>query len=157
VSLLAAAKGNNLTAIMHLLVLHELNKMHVNQHFNIEKIFPEKTVLLEKRGRERLGRFDFLVRTKDKTIGIEVLSRPTKGKLREKLPYAESVDEFIFVLPENSLLLYRKPFKRLMHEQARSLSFPNEFNSEKLQAWLITMPQGQFTEKKRFSKVFNVK
>jgi hypothetical protein len=157
VGLLAETNGNNVTKLMHLLVRHELNRMHLSRDLKIELIAPEKPVLLEKNSRERQGRFDFLVRAQDRTIGIEVLSRPTKGKLKQKLPYAESVDEFIFVLPENALQLYRKQEKKLMHEQARPLFFPPEFGSGKLRAWLLSMPQGQFVEKSLFSRIFNVK
>ena len=147
--------GNNYLKLMHLVVFHELNKISLSDR-KIEEICPEKTVLLEKRGKECVGRFDFLVREKDKTVGIEVLGRPTKGKMKQKLAYAESVDEFIFAIPENSLELYRK-HKKLMHEQARPSFFPEEFNNKKLKTWLIDLPRGKISEKGCINKFFNVK
>jgi hypothetical protein len=155
VGLLPEPNNDSLPKLMHLVVLHELNRMRFVQQLSIENIVAEKRVLLEKNGRPRMGRFDFFVRTKNTTIGIEVLSRPTKGKMKEKLAYAKKVDKFIFVLPANSLQLYKKSKKRF-HEQARLLSFPPEFNSGKLYAWLLALPEGTLTEKKRFNRLFNV-
>lgn len=149
--------NNNTAKLMHLVVLHELNKMNLLGQTKIQSIAPEKTVLLEKNGKECQGRFDFLVKTKSKLIGIEVITRPTKGKLKEKLPYTESVDEFVFVLPENSMQLYRKRSKKIMKELARASSFPKEFNNPKLFAWLLEMPKGKIREKARFNRLFNVK
>lgn len=73
---------------MHLQVFYELNRMRVQRDPEIVSISPEKTVLVEKNGVEREGKFDFLVQTGQKTIGIEVLTRPSQGKLKEKLVYA---------------------------------------------------------------------
>jgi hypothetical protein len=146
--------GNSLTKLLHLLVFHELHKMRIKKDPEIVSITPEKTVLLEKKGQERAGRFDFLVQAKDRIIGIEVLTRPSKGKLRQKLAYASEVDEFIFVLPETSLGLYRKKnlngYKRL----APKNFLGKEFNNPKLKIWLVDCQHGRITEKGKFEKVF---
>jgi len=142
---------------MHLLVFNELNRLRVKRQPEIVSITPEKSVLLEKNGREREGRFDFLVRAKDKTIGVEVLTRPSQGKLKEKLAYAQEVDEFVFALPSDSLGLYRKKklngFKRL----APKKFLGKEFLDRKLKVWLLDCRQGLVSEKGPFFKIFDVK
>ena len=149
--------GNSLTKLMHLLVFHELNKMRVRKQPEILSISPEKTVLLEKHGRKRQGRFDFLVRAKGKTIGIEVLTRPSQGKLKEKLAYEREVDEFIFAVPIDALDFYRKKrmngFKRIVGKRFLG----KEFNNPKLRVWLLDCRQGMVKEKGSFSKIFDVK
>jgi len=149
--------GNSLTKFMHLLVFHELNRMRVKGQEKIISIQPEKTVLLEKDGVERQGRFDFLVLAKDKTLGIEVLTRPSQGKLREKLAYAKEVDQFVFALPENSLGLYRKKKANGLKRIAPKKFLSKEFSDQKLQAWLVDCRQGKITEKGSFEKIFEVK
>jgi hypothetical protein len=142
---------------MHLVVFHELNKMRVNKQPEIFGILPEKTVLLEKHGSEREGRFDFLVQAKNKTIGIEVLTRPSQGKLKAKLPYAKEVDEFVFVLPHDGLEFYRRKklngFKRVAPKKFLS----KEFADPKLQVWLLDYKQGLISEKGKFSEIFEIK
>lgn len=149
--------GNSLTKLMHLLVFHELNKMRVKKQPEILSISPEKTVLLEKHGVERQGRFDFLVQTRNRTIGIEVLTRPSQGKLKEKLAYAREVDEFIFAVPSDALGFYRKKrmngFKRIVGKRFLG----KEFNNPKLRVWLLDCRQGLVKEKSSFSKIFDVK
>ncbi len=143
--------------MMHLLVFHHLNKMRCKRQPEIFSIAPEKTVLLEKHGREVEGRFDFLVRARGKAIGIEVLTRPTQGKMREKLAYANQVDEFIFALPHDSLGLYRKKrlngFKRI----APKKFLGKEFADKKLRVWLLDCRQGRIAEKGLIKKIFDVK
>ncbi len=145
------------TAWMHLLVFHELNRMRVNHEMQIQQILPEKTVLLTKNGSARPGRFDFLVQTKDKSIGIEVLTRPSQGKLKEKLAYASEVDEFVFVIPEHSLEFYRKPENNLLKSKARPSFFGKEFTNPKIKAWIVDLANGQILQKSIFSKLFNTK
>jgi hypothetical protein len=142
---------------MHLVVFNELNRMRAQKQPEIIAITPEKTVLLEKNGMERQGRFDFLVRTSGKAIGVEVLSRPSHGKLRQKLAYSREVDEFIFAIPADSMEFYRKRklngFKRVAHKKFLG----REFSDPKLKVWLVDCRQGMVTEKASFSKIFEVR
>ena len=143
---------------MHLYTKHELHRMHILNKLRIERIIPEQDVLLDKEKRKTpfLGRYDFLVETRNnKFIGIEVLSRPTRGKLKEKLAYAKYVDEFIFVLPENSMEFYRKPKTKIFHRHARPSFLGKEFSSPTLYVWLIDLRKG-FVEKGRLDRIFNV-
>jgi len=138
------------------MVFHELNRQRVNNPPEHIAIHPEKTVLLEKHGVERKGRFDFLVQTKDKTIGIEVLTRPSQGKMKEKLAYANEVDEFIFVIPSQSMGLYRKHKTNGLKSIAHKKFLDKEFNEPKLRVWMIDCSQGKIEEKGPFSKIFEV-
>lgn len=142
---------------MHLAVFHELQRMRVNKNPELLEISPEKTVLLEKQGKERQGRFDFLVQAKGRAIGIEVLTRPSKGKLKAKLPYASEVDEFIFVLPHDSMEFYRKRKMNGFKRAAPKKFLSSEFSSPKLQAWLLDYSNGKIAEKGAFSRLFEVK
>ncbi len=142
---------------MHLIVFHELQKMRVNNQLQIMDIALEKTVLLEKQGRERQGRFDFLVQAKNKTIGIEVLTRPSQGKLKSKLPYSNEVDEFIFVLPHDSMEFYRKKKMNGFKRRAPKKFFSQDFSNKKLKAWMLDCKQAKITEKGSFRKIFEVK
>ncbi len=150
--------GNNKTNLMHLYAFNELNKMHLNQVLEIKKICPEQTVLINSKNNSCLneGRFDFLVETKEnKIIGIEVLTRPSKGKMKNKLRYASEADEFIFVLPFNSMEFYRKQ-KKVFHKKSKQKFFGKEFSKKNLFVWLLNLKEGKFTEKQLFSKIFNV-
>ncbi|MFH1663999.1 MAG: hypothetical protein ABH986_04305 [archaeon] len=135
--------------------------MHVINELEIKKICPEQSVLIHSKTNScdsNQGRFDFLVETKqNKLIGIEVLTRPTKGKMKSKLRYASEADEFIFVIPFNSMEFYRKPTQKVFHKKAKLKFFGKEFSDKNLFAWLLDLHNGKFTEKKEFSKVFNVK
>jgi len=146
---------------MHLYTFHELNKMHLNQILEIKKICPEQTVLIHSKNNPFCvngGKFDFLVETKNnKLIGMEVLTRPSKGKMKNKLRYAKEADEFVFVLPFNSMEFYRKPTTKIFHKKAKLKFFGKEFNQKNLFVWLLDLSKGIFTEKKPFSKLFNVK
>ena len=84
-----------------------------------------------------------------------MLSRPTRGKLKEKLAYAKYVDEFIFVLPENSMEFYRRPKTKIFHKNARMNFLGKEFASPALFVWLIDLRKG-FVEKGRLDRIFNV-
>jgi hypothetical protein len=144
---------------MHLVVFHELQRMHANSIVCLERIVPEQNVLLEclHGNCEREGRFDFLVGEKNgKTIGFEILSRPSQGKMKQKLSYAKEVDEFVFVVPSNSLELYlkkpKKPFKNL----ARQKFFSKEFSEKKISVWLLDIIQGVVEKKALFSEIFAV-
>ncbi len=143
--------------MMHLLVFHELNRMRILRQPEILSIAPEKTVLLEKKGREREGRFDFLVQGKAKTIGVEVLTRPSQGKMREKLAYAKEVDEFIFAIPEDSMGFYRKRDSNGLKRLVGKKFFGKEFKDAKLKVWLLDCGQGKVVEKGLFYKIFEVK
>jgi len=142
---------------MHSLVFHELQRQRINKSPEILSIIPEKTVLLEKKGAEREGRFDFLVEAKGKTIGFEVLTRPSQGKLKQKLAYANEVDEFVFALPHDSMGLYRKTelngFKRI----GRKKFLSKEFSNPKLKVWLLDCKNRAVLEKGFFPEIFSVK
>lgn len=140
--------------MMHFYTMHELRKDSLLGK-RIAHIAPEQGVLIDKKG-QRAGKFDFLVRLEGNGLaGFEVLTRPTKGKLKAKLPYAQSVDEFIFVLPEGALDFYRKRAGKPFKVHARPKSFPAEFSDQKLRAWLFDVKARKFSEKGRFSEVFN--
>ena len=142
---------------MHFLTLHELHKMHANQELNIKKIIPESQVILHKHHSMRKGSFDFLVETLDKKIiGFEVLTRPSAGKLKEKLVYANEVDEFVFVLPYSDLEFYQIPRQKVFHKQIRRSSFQKLFNNKKLSAWMLNISDSHFVLKDKFNKIFNV-
>lgn len=143
-----------------MLTLHELFRMDHSGELKFKRIIPEQDVVLSNNSpsnNSKKGRFDFLVETLDgEFIGFEVLSRPSRGKLKEKLSYAEQCDRFVFVLPKNALEFYRKPKGKIFHKKARLKFFEKEFAAENLFAWILDTEKGAFTEKKRFSKIFNV-
>lgn len=150
------SSGNKMAWLMYLYTQTELHKMHVKNEKPVSRIVPEQSVLIEKRSRKREGRYDFFVETeKGKTLGIEVLTRPTQGKMKEKLAYAKNVDEFVFVVPHNSLNFYRKPKAEPIKRTVRLKSLGREFSSPKLSAWLFD-PRKGIVEKGSFSKLFNV-
>ncbi len=144
---------------MHLYTFNELNKMHLNNELEIKKICPEQSVLIHSKNNSNLcneGRFDFLVETKQsKIIGMEVLTRPSKGKMKNKLRYAREADEFIFVLPLNSMEFYRKPEKKGFPKKVKSKFFGREFSDKNLFVWLLDLKKG-FIIKNSFNKIFNV-
>lgn len=144
---------------MHLYTFNELNKMHLKQELELKKIQPEQTVLIHSKKNSFLsnqGKFDFLVETKEnKLIGMEVLTRPSKGKMKDKLRYAKEADEFIFVLPFNAMEFYRKQ-KKVFHKKAKLKFFGKEFSDKNLFVWLLDLKNGKFTEKNVFNKIFNV-
>lgn len=153
----SAINGNSLTRKMHELTFRELDKMRLESNGDVLEISPEKSVILAKNGKPREGRFDFLVVKGNKKIGIEVLTRPSKGKLRAKLPYANEADEFIFVLPKDSLNFYKNPKGKVFHSWKKVNSFGREFSSNSLKAWLLDSENEKFVEKGLFREVFNVK
>ena len=131
--------------------------MELLNSLQIKSILVEQPVLLEKRGL-RAGSFDFLIETKTgKAIGIEVLTRPSKGKLKGKLPYSLEVDEFVFVLPSSSLEFYQKKEKKGFRSYARANAFSREFNKPNLKAWLFDVQEKAFQKKDIFNRIFNVK
>lgn len=135
----------------------ELQKPSDFPEFTPKKILAEKSVLIEKHGLKE-GKFDFLVQTHEKKlVGVEVLTRPTHGKLRQKLAYAKKTDEFIFVLLHNSLGFYRKKEKNGLSSSTRKKFLSPEFASEKIFAWLFDPIEKKFVSKQNFPKEFNVK
>lgn len=145
---------------MHFYTLHELKRMHLCGKQALCRVVPEQEVLLNASRRRRqkkpqAGRFDFLVECKNgKYLGIEVLTRPSKGKMLEKLRYAEQVDEFVFVLPSNAMLLYQKPRTKVFHKKHRGNALPKEFADKKLIAWMFDLNEKKFVEKDRMGRVF---
>ncbi len=150
--------GNRLTSLLHLYTRHELNKMHFFER-RLVRVVAEKATLLpgDQRHAARKGRFDFFVETFDgKKIGIEVLTRPTEGKLKEKLAYAKDVDEFVFVLPDGSLNTHRKPKGKVFHKQDRSKPLSRVFDRRGLWAWLFDLHDQRFSVKDKFANVYRV-
>ncbi|MCX6802215.1 MAG: hypothetical protein NT067_03810 [Candidatus Diapherotrites archaeon] len=145
--------GNNLTKRMHRLTLKELERMGREKDLVIGSIEEEKRTMLPL---ERKGSYDFLVESGKGLIGIEVMTRPTKGKLKEKLRYKGSVDLFVFVLSSNCLGLYRKTQKHGLPCRARPKFFPADFRPDEIMVWLLDATRGQFTEKGAFAEIFNV-
>ena len=142
---------------MHELTFQELNKMRIAGHGTVKEISPEKDVIISKNGKLREGSFDFLLVVGTKRIGIEILTRPSKGKLKQKLFYADEVDEFIFVLPENSLNFYKILKGKAFNNWKKINYFGKEFSSDFLKVWLLDTEKGEFVEKGIFKSIFNVK
>lgn len=144
---------------MHYLTLQEIKKCYSNPEFCFVK--PEQTVILEplrENGSERKGKFDFLLETsRHEIIGFEILTRPSKGKMKKKLSYLKEAQKFVFVLPANALEFYRRPEEKKFIKLSKLHYFPEEFNSSKLSAWLLDLKEKKFVKKTQFSKAFNVK
>jgi len=85
------------------------------------------------------------------------MTRPTKGKLKEKLRYRAMVDKYIFVMPSNALGIYRKTKKKGYSRKTRPKYFPKEFKDTGLRAWLLDARKEKFTKKGAFHEIFNVK
>jgi len=143
---------------MHKLTLEEIKKCYSNPSLCFVK--PEQTVILEplrENGVERKGRFDFLVETgRHETIGFEVLTRPSKGKMKRKLSYSNEVQKFVFVLPAGALALYKRQKKKPFVKALPKNCFPKQFNSPSIYAWLLDVKEKKFSEKAELSKLFNV-
>lgn len=135
----------------------ELLKSSAFPKFYPKNVTPEKTVVLNENP-VREGRFDFFVETLEgKLIGAEVLSRPSKGKLLQKLAYTKQVDEFIFVLPKNALELYRKKKKNGLHSSTRKKFLPQELGSKKIFVWLFDQENKNFSTKNELAGEYNIK
>lgn len=121
----------------------------------LKKIEPEKNVQLSG---PRKGSFDFLAQTKDgKQIGIEILTRASKGKMKKKLDYAKRVDEYVFVIPDHILDGYKKHEKKGLKSMIREKFFPKEFDAKNIFVWVFDLEKCVFSQKKPFSKIFNTK
>ena len=147
----------DLTDLMTLRTIQTLQQWRQSKAFPIHSVKTEQTVVLQSSGREKAGRFDFLIEMENgELVGIEVLSRPTKGKLKAKLAYSEGVDKFVFVLPHDSMELYQNPKKSIYKKNAKH-ALGREFNSPKLFVWPFHTHLKQFFQQQSFSKWFNVK
>lgn len=118
-----------------------------------EKLFAEYAVLLPN---GRKGSYDFLAKQNGLIIGFEIMNRPTKGKLKEKLAYLNGVDRYIFVLPVASFELYKKQPLGCFGTLTRPKFFPKEFANKKLFVWLCSIDENKIVVQGRFEKVFNV-
>ncbi len=118
-----------------------------------EKIFSEFAVLLPNGKR---GSYDFLIECNGSKIGFELMCRPTKGKLKEKLVYINGVNKYVFVLPAESFELYKKRCASCFESLTRPKYFPKEFANKKLFVWLCSLEEKRIVTQARFSKVFNV-
>lgn len=149
--------GNMTTALMHLLTYHELQTMRVNQKWPIQRITSEKAVMLDfsRHNDAREGKFDFYVETPQKTIGFEVLTRPTKGKILKKMVYKDEVDEFVFVIPHDALLPYQQT-ENNHGWKVRPRFLPKEFGQKGLYVWLVDLDEKRITVKQPFTRLYNV-
>lgn len=136
---------------MHALTFSELKKLNL---LSSEVQLPE-VAEIPLLSATQAGVYDFYFKSNGKIVGMEILTRPSKGKLKQKLFYADYVDEFIFVLPVTSFEFY-KIFKFSSLAKARPSYFSKEFNSDKLFVWLLDLEICEFTVKSRFNKVFHV-
>lgn len=151
--------SNGLGLKMHVLTLHELNRMRVHKKMPISRVAEEETVILGKKSQNgwKQGSFDFMVHLDNgKRIGVEVLARPTHGKLKRKLAYLPHVDQFVFVIPHLSLEAYfkhaRKPYRNRVHERFLDQAFADS----RLHVWLLDVKNQAFEAKQPFNKIFNV-
>ena len=155
--------GNATTALMHLLVWTELQRMRVNGVWPIRRMTQEQTVLLDgghlshrtHTHSDREGKFDFYVETQKKTVGFEVLTRPTKGKILKKMAYGKEVDDFVFILPEDALMPYQKTLP-IHGWKVRPKYLPPEFAQKGLFVWLVDLEERRIAAKKPFTAIYNV-
>ena len=105
---------------------------------------------------DRIGSYDFLAEYNGLKVGFEIMCRPTKGKLKEKLRYLDFVDKYIFVLPAGSFELYRKQRMKGFAPSTRPRFFPKEFASKKLFVWLCSLDEKRIIARARFNRIFNV-
>ncbi len=155
--------GNATTALMHLLVWTELQRMRVNQVWPIKRMTQEQTVLLDGGHQphrththsDREGKFDFFVETEKRTVGFEVLTRPTKGKILKKMAYGKEVDDFVFILPQDALMPYMKT-PRVHGWKVRPKFLPSEFAQKGLYVWLVDLEHRRIAAKKPFSAIYCV-
>ncbi|MDZ4256649.1 MAG: hypothetical protein U1C71_03510 [archaeon] len=148
--------GNHTTALMHLLAWTELHRLRVTQTWSITKIRAEQTVILHPTSHDqREGKFDFYAETPTKTIGFEVLTRPSKGKLLKKFIYRPEVDEFVFILPNDALSKYRRKERFGRRVQSHFL-LPSQFGERGLFVWLIDLQDRRIVAKEPFFKIYNV-
>ncbi len=119
-----------------------------------EKLFVEYAVSLPN---GRKGSYDFLIEHNGTRIGFELMSRPTKGKLKEKLAYLHNVDKYIFVFPMASFELYKRQQINCFTALTRPKFFPEDFSNKKLYVWLCSIDEKRIVTQARFEKIFNVK
>lgn len=149
--------GNSTTALMHLLTWNELHRLRVNAEWPITKMKAEQKVLVNFAGQRnpKAGAFDFYVETPRKSIGFEVLTRPSKGKMLRKISYHNEVDEFVFVIPHDSLLPYQRT-ETAHGFHVRSKALPSEFSRKGLYIWLVDLAEQRIIKRAPISKVYHV-
>jgi len=141
---------------MHEIVFKELRAPHAKDNLGITAVLEEAPVLLDRRGSHCMGKFDFLAETKNGFVGFEVLARPTKRKILEKMAYADTVDKFVFVFPEGSLNLYRKPSKKTFVKRSKLNRLEKKFARKNVLVWMLDVYSKTFTQKGGIAEVFNV-
>lgn len=149
--------GNSTTALMHLLTWNELHRLRVNEEWPITKMTAEQKVWVNfpRQRNPKEGAFDFYVETPKKSIGFEVLTRPSRGKMQRKIPYGNEVDEFVFVIPHDSLLPYQKTdAPHGFH--VRSKALPKEFGKKGLYVWLVDLGEQRIVKRAPLSKIYHV-
>ncbi len=149
--------GNSTTALMHLLTWHEIQRLRITREWDIKKMKAEQTVLVNfaRHKTPKEGKFDFYVETPKKTIGFEVLTRPSKGKMLRKISYGNEVDEFVFVIPHDSLLPYQLTEKNHGFH-VRSKALPKEFGKKGIYVWLVDLGEQRILVKAPFHKVYYI-
>jgi len=138
---------------MHSILRKELKKAFSTDK-SVKLIAEEWQVKLNKK---QFGSFDFFVKFIDnKTIGFEVLGRPSLNKLKAKLKYLPFVDKYVFVLPSDSFSFYRKPTQKIFFKEFIPKSFPLIFSNKKIFVWLLDLKNKEVIKKELFSRIFNV-
>lgn len=150
--------GNSTTVLMHLLTWTELQRMRVNQIWNIRRMAAEQSVLLDSGNpnKPKKGKFDFYVETPSKTIGFEVLTRPSKGKMLQKLIYSKEVDEFVFVIPTHFLKPYQKENNHSFGWHVRHKKLPSPFSKKGLYVWLVNIGEQRIISKQSLSNIYYI-
>ncbi|QQR92144.1 MAG: hypothetical protein IPJ89_03200 [Candidatus Iainarchaeum archaeon] len=149
--------GNATTALMHLLTWNELHRLRVNAEWPITKMKAEQKVLVNfaRQQNPKEGAFDFYVETPRKRIGFEVLTRPSKGKMLRKISYRDEVDEFVFVIPHDSLLPYQKT-ETAPGFHVRSKALPKEFAQKGLYIWLVDLAEQRIIKRAPIARIYHV-
>ena len=143
---------------MHLLTWTEIQRLRVNGVWPITRTSSEQTVLLRNErnaSAPKEGKFDFLVETPNKTVGFEVLTRPSKGKMLKKFAYMDEVDEFVFVIPHDALLPYQRT-EKTSGWKLRPHLLPSDFAQKGLYVWWIDVDEQRIVAKSPFTKLYYV-
>ena len=152
-----SVNGNSTTALMHLLTWNELHRLRVNAEWPIVRMNAEQKVLVNfaRQRNPKAGAFDFYVETPRKNIGFEVLTRPSRGKMERKISYGNEVDEFVFVIPHDSLVPYQKT-EQPHGFHVRSKALPPAFGKKGLYVWLVDVGEQRIVKRAPISKIYHV-
>lgn len=125
----------------------------INDTLNAKNIEVEKGVFIN----GKYFAYDIFLKTEEGArIGFEILARPTKGKMKQKLVYATGdLDRFIFILPSNFLQFYMKQPKYAL-SNLRPHFFGKCFDLKNLYVWLYGIAEDKIIKTNNFSDIFNV-